>query len=374
MLGYAVVSAALLLFSYTQVDLNLTLSRSSVIQTVEKAFQHIGYYQRPLATFIYSGILVSFFALYFMVLAEVKKNRIDLKTVWRLVLLVTCLLVFSYPAAFSYDFFNYMFTAKTVMVYHQNPYIVTPLSFAGVDPWTNFMRWTHLTTAYAPLWIGMTLVPYIVGLGYFVTTLFAMKFMVAGFYILAAWAVVMCIERVDGKHKALSLAIFALNPLILIESLVSAHNDVVLAAFAMLAVAAYLKRDLWSSWWWLAFSIAAKTVTLILIPVIILKKDRRWLLGMMLVAVGLVLFKREFLPWYWVWIMPFVALIPENYKITRFATIVSFGLLLSYAPYLYFGDYSATEQLWKTLSVWVGVGIGTISLFLPVIVPRAQER
>lgn len=371
--GYAILSAVLLLFSYTQVDLNLTLSRSSIIQTVEKAFQHVGYYQRPLATSVYAGILVAFFVLYSIVLSEVRKNTIDLKTVWMVVLLVTCILVFSYPAAFSYDFFNYMFTAKTIMVYHQNPYVVTPLSFAGLDPWTNFMRWTHLTTAYAPLWIGMTLIPYIVGLGYFVTTLFAMKFMVAGFYLLTAWALVQCMERISSKQKALSLAIFALNPLILIESLVSAHNDVMLTAFAVLSVFFYLSKDLWSSWWWLALSIAAKTVTLVLMPVMILKKDLRWFLWMMLVAVGLVLFKREFLPWYWVWVVPFVALLPERGKITRFATIVSFGLLFSYAPYLYFGDYGVTEQLWKTGSVWIGVGAGIISLLLPSVL-RAQEQ
>jgi len=345
-----------------------------MFQAVEKGFQHVGYYQRPLSAALYIGILVFFFTLYPLLLAAVRKGRLDRKELWGLIFLVTGIIVFSYPAAFSYDFFNYMFTAKTVLIYHQNPYVVTPLQFAGVDPWTNFMRWTHLTTAYAPLWIGMTLVPYILGLGYFVPTLFAIKFMVAGWFLVTAWALARCVDTIDRNQTTLALAIFALNPLILVESLVSSHNDVVLTAFAMLAIWAYLKKDYWSSWLWLAFSIAAKTITFVLIPVMLLRKNRMWMLAAILVGLGIVLLKREFLPWYWVWVMPFVALISENVRLTRFALIVSLGLLVSYAPFLYFGDYGATEQLWKTASIWIGVILGSISFLLPVSAEKAQRQ
>ena len=48
--GYIVVSICLFLYSYTQVDLNLTLSRASTVQTIQKAFQYIGFYNRPVST------------------------------------------------------------------------------------------------------------------------------------------------------------------------------------------------------------------------------------------------------------------------------------------------------------------------------------
>ncbi len=372
--GYTIAAIALVLFSYTQVDLNLTLSRSSIYQTVEKEFQHVGYYERPLATALYAGVLLLLFGMYSMLLSAVRKNALGLKEIWTLIFIVTGIIVFSYPAAFSYDFFNYMFTAKTVLLYHQNPYVVTPLQFAGIDPWTNFMRWTHLTTAYAPLWIGMTLVPYLLGFGYFLIILFNLKFMVAGFFLLTAWALSRCVDKLDHPHAALALTIFALNPLILVESLVSGHNDVVLTAFAMLAILAYFTKTYWSAWLWLAFSVAAKTITLVLIPVMLLRRNTRWMLWAIVAGLGLVLLKREFLPWYWVWVMPFIALLPKETKLTRFATIVSLGLLVSYAPYLYFGDYGVTEQLWKTWSIWAGVAIGGLSFLMPASVPRARGR
>lgn len=373
LLGYAVVSIGLLLYSYTQVDLNLTLSRSGIVQVLEKAFQYIGYYQRPLSSIIYVGIISIMFVLYKGVLNATRKHELMLSDIWKLVALVTCVIVFSYPAAFSYDFFNYLFTAKTVLVYHQNPYAVTPLQFAGLDPWTNFMRWTHLSTAYGPLWIGLTLIPYILGFGYFVFILFNTKIMVAGFFLLASWAIVRVMDGIDRKQSAFSLAIFALNPLIVVESLVSGHNDVVLIAFAMLSVWMYVQKKYWPAWWWLSVSVAAKTVTLVLIPVMFLRKNTHWMFGAMIVGLMVVLLKREFLPWYWVWIMPFVALLPDKPKIIRFATIISLGLLVSYAPNLYFGDYGSTEQLWKTSIQWIGVALGVISLLFPSAV-QARKR
>lgn len=363
-IGYVFVSSFLVLFSYTQVDLNLTLSRVSIFQRIEEAFQHVGYYQRPLATAIYCVILILLFTLYIGVIRAVRQKVFSRKALWRLIFAVAAIMVFSYPAAFSYDFFNYMFTAKTVLVYHQNPYVVTPLQFAGVDPWTNFMRWTHLTTAYAPLWIGMTLVPYVLGLGYFVFILFNIKFLVAGFYLLCGWAIVRSMEVMDKPHVDTALAVYALNPLILIESLVSAHNDIVMMAFAMLAVYAYVRKDRWTSYLFLSASVAAKLMTGLLFPVFFLRKNRGWMAAVMMAGVAMVLVKREFLPWYWVWVVPFVALLPDRNRLIRFAGIVSFGLVLSYAPYLFFGDYSAAEQIWKTAIIWSGVGLGAVSVLV----------
>lgn len=365
LIGYLLTTVALVLFSYTQVDLNLTLSRVGAAQTVQKAFQQVGYYQRPLATAVYIGIIGSLFLLYAYALRLVRQGRVDKESVWRLILCVGVVLVFSYPAAFSYDFFNYMFTAKTVLVYQQNPYIVTPLGFAGIDPWTNFMRWTHLTSAYTPLWIGLSLIPYIAGLGYFLSVLFAMKFMMAGFFLLAAYGIAKVVEHIHPKYSTYALTLFALNPLILIESLVSGHNDIALVAFAMLSVWMYVSGRLYLSWQFLALSIATKLMTIVLIPVYLLRKNKQWMLAAMVAGLGMVLFRREFLPWYGVWILPFVALNYEQTKIIRMSFIISLGLVLSYAPYLYFGEYSVTEQLWKTGCIWVGVFIGVVSLLFP---------
>lgn len=362
--SYILVSIALLLFSYTQVDLNLTLSRASIVQSVQKSFQYVGFYQRPLATFFYALILVALYALYGFTLNAAKKGALSTSLVWRLLMIVGGILVFAYPAAFSYDFFNYLFTAKTVLVYHQNPYVITPLQFSGIDPWTNFMRWTHLTSAYTPLWIGMSLVPYLFGLGYFVLVLFSMKFLIAGFFVLACWAMTRTAVKPQDRESAYTLAAFALHPLLLIETLVSGHNDIVLVAFALLAVGLYVKKSYTGAWLLLSLSIAAKFMTIFLLPVFILKRGKFAMLLAMILGLILVLLRREFLPWYWVWVLPFVVLNIRVRGLLMAFSIVSFGLAASYAPYLYFGEYSPVEQLAKTSIIWSGVGIAVASLLV----------
>jgi len=362
---YAVISVSLLLLSYTQVDLNLTLSRAGRIQSLQKAFQYVGFYNRPLSTVLYIGIICAFFAGYVYVLHQTNTKKFGVRDVWTLIYVTAGILVFSYPAAFSYDFFNYLFTAKTVLVYHQNPYVVTPLGFASIDPWTNFMRWTHLTSAYTPLWIVMSLIPFLLGGGYFISVLFMMKFMIAGFYLLACVMLSLVLRRILPKNEAFGLAVFALQPLILVESLVSGHNDIVLVAFALLSIVYLVQKEFLISWFTLAVSIAAKLMTIVLIPVYFFNKDKKWMLGSMIVALILVLLRREFLPWYFVWIIPFIALNSEFPKLIRFSCILSFGLLLSYAPYLYWGEYSVRMQLWKTYTIWSGVGIAVLSFFVP---------
>ena len=85
----------------------------------------------------------------------------------------------------------------------------------------------------------------------------------------------------------------------------------------------------------------------------------------MTIGLVLVLVRREFLPWYWVWILPFVALNYERVRLIRFSFVVSAGLLVSYAPYLYFGEYSALSQAWKFGIIWGSVGLGTVIAMLP---------
>jgi len=374
---YLVCSFALFLYSYTQVDLNLTLSRASILQTIQKAFQYLGYYQRPLSTIIYLLILGLLFTAYGWLLCLIKQNLIRHQGLWRLIFLVTGILVLSYPA-FSYDFFNYMFTAKTVLVYHKNPYLVIPQQFWAIDPWVNFMRWIHLPSAYTPLWIGLTLLPYLLGFGYFLLIMWNIKLLVAGFYLLTVWGLEKVLEKTNPQQKTLGLAIFALNPLIIIESLVSGHNDIVMMALVAWSIYFFLEKKKWLSVLVWAFSVAAKLMTVFILPVFLLasKKTvnwRVWSLVAMMIGFTLVCLQREVLPWYWVWIMPFIALLPAKHQLTKLAAAVSLGLLLRYAPYLYYGHWDNPVPLMKIYLTWIPIIFCIIYLIIKSRVIKRHE-
>lgn len=371
--AYFVFVVLLFLYSYTQVDLNLTLSRVSFFQSIQKAFQYIGYYQRPFSAIVYIGIITALFLLYYKILVLVYKKKLNRKYIWGLIYGTVLVLIYSYPGAFSYDFFNYMFTAKTVLVYHKNPYEVTPLMFAGIDPWVNFMRWTHLSSAYAPLWIVLTLIPYALGFGYFLLIMINLKIFIALFYLLSCIVVekILAVER--PNESTFGLAVFALNPLIIVETLVSSHNDIVLSAFLLVSFWYLLYQDKVNALFWLSLSIASKLMTITVLPLYALKNNRGLMLMAMLFGLLVVVVKREFLPWYFVWIMPFIALMPHRKALLASSSILSLGLLLSYVPYLYIGSYTPQVQFVKTSIIIVSSIIAIVLFFVSSVFYRRSN-
>lgn len=342
--SYLTASVALLLFTYTQVDLGLTLTKVSLTQVIQKSFQYIGFYQRPISTIWFILILLSFFCLYgwAMYLAwNQKLKRID---AWRIILSITLLLIFSYPA-FSHDIFNHMFTAKSILLYKKNPYLVTPLDFTGIDPWLGFMHWTHVVSIYQPLWIGVTIAPYLLGFGKFLLTLYNTKLVIAGFYIITSFFIEKSLMLIDKKYATVGLVIFALSPLSIIEVLVSAHNDIAMIAFAMIAYYFYLKKERIISFLMISISIAMKPITFIFLSLYILRWKKVFMLLCSILSFLAVVFfakftGRDLQPWYLLIVLSVVALIPKSRQLFLFITFASFGLLLQYAPYFYFGNWN----------------------------------
>ncbi len=357
LIGYLVTSLTLFFYSYTQVDLSLTLSQISVWQTIQKSFQYIGYYQRPLSTWLYLAILLLLYSFYGFLLLAVKKKRINVHQLWKIIFVVAVILTFSYPA-FSYDIFNYMFDAKTVLVYHKIPYMVIPQQFTGVEPWLSFLHWTHVPSIFSPFWIVLTLLPYLLGFGYFLLILWNIKILLAFCYLLSVWAIGAILRSVEKGYDVMGMAIFALNPLIIIESLVSGHNDVVMMAFALVAFVFSINKNVFGSFFFLATSIATKLVTAMLLPLYVLQWRRG--VALLLMTGGLVGFlsftHREIQPWYWLWVMPFIAILPRRFNLVILSGGVSLGLLLRYAPFLYFGHWNPPVPFIKDGATFISIG------------------
>lgn len=368
-IGYGMFGIFLFLYSFTQVDLGLTLTGFSFWPTIQKGFQYIGYFQRPLSTAIYIFLIFGLFFLYGYAIDAVKKRTLTMQSVCVLVVFIFFLLVFSYPA-FSYDFFNYMFTAKTVILYHKNPYEVIPLDFLGFESWLSFMHWTHLPSAYAPLWIALTLPGYIFGFGYFIWILWNLKVTVGIFYLMTAWGIGQILRKENEIDKLMGVVLFACNPLILIESLVSGHNDIVMVGFAMIALFLLWNKKIISSFFFYSLSVALKEITIVLAPLYIFRNNR-WL-PFILMSIALILFllvfKREMLPWYGVWVLPFVAIVPNPRLLMPIVYGFSLGLLLYYAPFLYYGHWNDFVPTIKVFLTVIPIVISVIFVFFAKII------
>ena len=352
LIAYFLTLLFLTIYSYSQIDLNLTLSSNQTYQFFQNQLIQLGYFNRPISTLIYLLLLLLFFSFYLIFLYQVKHKKLILKDIFQLIVISCVILLFSYPA-FSHDLFNYMFDARIVTKYHLNPYYYSALDFPD-DLWIRFMHWTHRVYPYGPLWLVITLPLSYLGYGKFVLTLAFFKLFFVIFHLGNTYIIYKLLTRINPKYSLYGVVFYALNPLVIFESLVSPHNDVVMLFFLLLTI--YLvvaKRNRLLSIISLLFSGAVKFTTLVLLPLFLIpnksyKVRLKLTLFFLILPVLIQTIYREPYPWYFIILIGVGALLGDNIKISIIVSGLTFGLLLRYAPYLYYGDYSKTVSLWQT--------------------------
>jgi hypothetical protein len=326
--SYLLYFVAILLFSiysYSLVDLNLTLFNHKLWDTFRSFIIQIGYFNRGLSTTIFfSGILI-FYLLYF-VAKKVKPNPIKLALIIGLVSLI------AYPFL-SHDFFNYMFDAKILTFYGKNPYFFKALDFPA-DHWTRFMHWTHRVYPYGPTFLPITLIPSLLSGGKFIFSLFFFKLTFTFFYLVAVWAV----NKID-KNKAL---IIATHPLIIIEGLITPHNDLIAMSLGLIGIYLLFNKSVWSR----VLFIISGLIKYSTLPILLISKKNKWLnilafIGM-LVPLGYLSFFSEIQPWYFLTLFIFLPIFPNLIKNTEFFLM---GLICSYYPYIMMGGWNSKDKV-----------------------------
>lgn len=286
------------------------------------------------------------------------------------------ILLFSYNA-FSYDLFNYLFDARIVTLYHQNPYLYKALDYP-MDPWINFMRWTHRTYPYGPVWLGLTVPLSFLGIEFFLPTLFLFKSLMTIAYLGTIYFMGKITEKLNPEKKLLAMALFAFNPLVIIESLVSAHHDIVMICLAVMSFYFLLQKRIFPAFLLLFLSVGIKFATIFLLPVFlvtvlrntvteerILKQVQNDIIiifsaFLMLIAVVLASFRTEFQPWYLIWLLPFIFLSGKKWLITL-AVIISLGVMTQYLPFLYTGNWNPPIPAIKTWIISLSIILGSLA-------------
>ena len=340
---------ALFLYSFTQIDLSLTFSRIEALRNIVTSFQYIGYFDRPLSTYLFLFLITVLYIFYFVFLKLSYKKKLAKKFVWTLLGTATVILAFSYNA-FSYDLFNYMFDAKIVTHYGQNPYEHKALDFPG-DPMLSFMHWTHRVYPYGPVWLVLTVPLSFIGFNFFLPTFFLFKFLCAGAFFGSLYFIGKIFQKISPENETAGLVFFGLNPFILIESLVSAHIDIVMIFFVLWSFYLLIEKKHFLSIVLLAISVGIKFATLALLPVYIMvyfmqrRKSIPWehvfLLSiiLLLTTVYYATMRTNFQPWYLLLPLSFTVFLAKRFYILIPVSVISFTALLNYVPFLYTGNW-----------------------------------
>ncbi len=365
---YAIFLLGVILYtiwSFTQVEPNLVLSNREWLWQLQQKAWEIGFNNRRLSTSLFVVILSLLSLGYTGILLRLNKKRETYIHAWRWWLVAVVILLFSYPAL-SHDIFNYAFNAKMVWKYKASPHVQVAQEFAA-DPWLAYMHNIHTPAPYAYGWTIISLIPSVIAGEQIKTAIVVFRFFIIGWLLVTIYSWL----KVTKSNQIWIIAV-ALHPLILIETVSSIHNDIVMMGLVALAIVAGVnaKKTGKKRWVFLSLllyfgsvSIKYATITLVGVMVLYLLRNRipvirrvswgAWATLAMIVPLLLPQGK-YFLPWYAVWPLTLIPLIKE--QILRLMVIL-LGLtaLLSYIPFLYLGEYSPLVLQLRTLIIFIPV-------------------
>ena len=358
--SYGILALLFSLYSYSQVDLNLTLGQHPTYLAWQKQLTSLGYYQRGWSTLIFIILSVLLFTIYHLLMARLRHwtDQDERKKMTYGSLIVALIFLLAYPA-FSHDIFNYLFNAKMVWVYHANPHIEAAASFPN-DTWIRFMHNVHTPVPYGYGWTLLSLIPGMATLsGNFKFSLWMMKLFIGLFWL----GQLLVLNKIIKEHfpkESWRWFLFALNPLVLIETLAVGHNDVVMMCLVLLSLWFLLKtkklmsKEFIFSLIFLIASVLIKYATIVLLPLWLIKlRFKKFDLGMW---GGIVLLAAMFTrpdqlhSWYLIWAFS-LAVLAENKWVITFFTAATLGALLRYAPYVYYGSWDPPVYLLRNL-IW----------------------
>ncbi len=356
--SFLFVTILLSLFSYAYVDKNL-----SYLSAIYTAFS---FNQRPIVSAIFFVLILLIFLLYFFITSAFYKNKINWGEIKKIIFLTATILFFSYPAMVSHDIFNYTTTAKVLFGYQENPYIVMPIEFVN-NEFLSYTQASNKTALYGPFWLALTGIPYLLRSWKFILMLFGLKVIPLFYYFLALFL----ISKTTKNN--LAVVFFGLNPLVLFETFVSGHNDIAMMAFALLSFYLLTKDKYIYSILALLLSFLIKFATIFLLPVYLyvqwIKFKKRkidwnkvYLAGAFLMFAVFLLspLREEIYPWYFIWVLSFIAL-SKNIKFYFLTGIFSFFLMLRYIPFMYLGTHFGITPYLK-----IGITFGPLIFLIGI--------
>lgn len=342
---YSIFLLLFTIFSYAFIDPNLSF--------LKNFYSGFAFSNRLVTTIFYAFSIVIFFIFYSIFIYLGAKKKINLKEIFVLIGITAAILFLSYPAMLSYDIFNYVATSKVLFFYHENPYIVMPIAFIA-DPLLAFTHAANKLALYGPFWILLTEIPYLLGFGNFIAILFSFKLLSILFYLATSF-LIWKISR-----NMLSLILFSLNPLVVIETLVSGHNDIVMIFLVLLSFFLLAKKKIFLGTIFFVLSILIKYATILLIPIFVyviwklvknkaINWTRIYFLSslLMLTAFLFAPIREEIYPWYSIWFLSFTFLAPNKKILLYISFAFSFGLLFRYVPFMLSGTHAGLTPLIK---------------------------
>lgn len=400
---WLVAVAFLAWWSYALIDGNLTLIQwAPYVEWQTTRWQETA--QPVLLSRQYLSIVLIWWASFIGLFAWVK-NSVQTRNLGKFILgllAVTTVILMAGHNAHSRDIYNYLFNAKMVVNFQADPHIQTALEFSS-DPWTRFMHNIHTPAPYGYGWTYWSLLPFVIsgsGASFLLSYVAMRGWIVLGWLLLlgAIWFALRASRYIPAQERWWRFSLFALNPLVIMETVLNGHNDVWMMAPAIAAWGVVcLARKVWH---WpviillLVFSAAMKFATIVVWPIfialllseVVIQRGnkimsmgvkfvhflvRGWIPDLAMIALLIPLFtarSQQFHPWYAIW---FLAWIPfGKMHLLRWVLLgLSMTSQLRYLPWIEAGFVYNPEVQWQMrLITWSGLFLGVAGYQLRKII------
>ncbi len=393
-LGFFLLIVLYSVWSYSLTDPNLIISNWEPYWNWQKWMWSTFFLHADLLTRTFVVLGSGLFVGYGLLLRHLAQHPKPVQSHHRWWWLLVIIPLFVSYNALSHDVFNYLFNAKMVAIYEANPHVKVALEFP-LDDWLRFMHNTHTPAPYGYGWTLISVLPFLAGMGKFLSSWLLFRAMsilsLGGLY----WALQLAAKKLHRPLTTWSLGVLFLNPLLLIEIISNSHNDIwmMAPAVAALGLVGPLSASSRAGSWWrvglsgvlLAFSISIKFSTLALTPLWLLllisqlpltqftKRLLRqeWLTSNWPFLASLLLFpllvlsrSQQFHPWYLLWVLVWIPLFNHRSRWQNWwrtwLLALSVSSFFRYVPWLLAGGFEGNVFYQQKLVTWVGGGIALV--------------
>lgn len=329
-----IIALLFLLYSYFWIDHGLVTFLSANRPAIGYFFKLIEFTgnNKVLMAQIYLALIIimSICQLVFFI-PRVYKS-LSIKPLFFILGLIVLIYSLSYPFL-SKDIFYYYISAKMAYFYHLNPFNTTPIELAGKDFFVYISHNIRAPYLYGPLFLVYSIIPMaILGVNKIILYFIILKLLNG---ILFFTSGLLLYKLTDFDRRI--IAIWFLNPFLLIEWLSNSHNDIVMIAFSIIGFFYFTKKKNIKSLIFIICSILIKFVSVIITPLLIFKNHQRVhyskILGITL-PILIHFTGRAIQPWYFSWsymLLPFAKLKSISWIIFFF---IGFIQLINYYRFL----------------------------------------
>lgn len=326
------IAVAFFLFSYLWVDLAIVLMLGASHPIVNNLYPAMvfGEGNRQTHALIYLALLSFVFVIQLILFK--KADILNSKFFFITAFITTIIFSLSYPL-FSHDIFTYLFFSKVVVTYQMNPYLVTPNDFRLTDLWVGFIHSVDGHYRYGIVYLLYTLIPmFILSGSKFILNFFALKLMNALLFFITG---VVLYKYFNNDNKVFALWFF--NPLLIIELLINAHNDLLMIVLFIFSVVLLKNKKYFYSIGFAIASAATKYISLYATPMLVLNEKWRDLFfkASSLVLISyLVTTATAVHSWYYSWFFMFIPFMKLSRLSNYFILTLGFLLMINYSSFI----------------------------------------